>query len=186
MNEDTLNLARETFLAMMPELEGVLRYWCRDTGDEESAERIAEGLALCWQSWLRQCERNRSPWRYPTAVATYAGRRVRAGRRLTGRHRAAEPWNGRYGAGEGRFARVALESVDESMLLAPPGADPAELVRSRLDYRHWLRTLTSAQKRAALILATGESTHATAKRLGVTEGAVSQMRRTLMATWLAM
>ena len=48
------------------------------------------------------------------------------------------------------------------------------------------RKLPATKRRVARVLATGETTQATAKKFSLTAGRVSQLRRELQASWQAL
>jgi DNA-binding NarL/FixJ family response regulator len=52
-----------------------------------------------------------------------------------------------------------------------------DLVAFRIDFAAWLRSHPSRDRRINLMLATGESTRAVAKRFDISEGRISQLRR---------
>jgi hypothetical protein len=57
---------------------------------ELKEEYIAEMVALTWAWHRRLAERGKDATRFPTALATFAARAVRCGRRLTGMDRAKD------------------------------------------------------------------------------------------------
>jgi DNA-binding NarL/FixJ family response regulator len=69
------------------------------------------------------------------------------------------------------------------VLVEDKTATPADIAACRIDFAAWLLTLTNSQRRAANLLATGETTTVVAKKVGLTAGRVSQMRRELMRAW---
>ena len=62
---------------------------------------------------------------------------------------------------------------------------PAEIAAARIDVREWLKSLPKRDRRLAERLATGETTSGAARIFGITAGRISQLRRTLEASWLA-
>ena len=55
----------------------------------------------------------------------------------------------------------------KEILLEDRHAGPAETAAARIDFREWLQTLPTRQRRIAEVLATGESTAVTARRFGI-------------------
>ena len=64
-------------------------------------------------------------------------------------------------------------------------AGPAEIAATRIDFGDWLGLLSSRKREIAETLATGESTGKTARRFGLSDARVSQLRRELMDSWQA-
>src|SRR5262249_5343065 len=56
----------------------------------QRADAVAEVVALSWSWYVRLAERGTDATRFPRALATFAARAVRAGRRLCGRERARD------------------------------------------------------------------------------------------------
>ena len=57
---------------------------------DRKEEAVAEMVALAWAWHLRLAERGKDATRFPTALATFAARAVRSGRRLAGMDRAKD------------------------------------------------------------------------------------------------
>jgi hypothetical protein len=60
---------------------------------------------------------------------------------------------------------------------------PAETAIVRIDFATWLQFLPRRLREIATFLATGETTTATAKRFGVCQGRISQIRKELFRAW---
>jgi len=71
----------------------------------------------------------------------------------------------------------------EEVVVEDRNAGPAEIAATRIDFREWLRILSTMQKRAATKLAAGEKTGKVAKMLGVSSARISQLRRELLESW---
>jgi hypothetical protein len=50
----------------------------------------AEVLAISWKWWLRLVERGKNPEEFVSAIATFAVKQVRSGRRLAGQDKAKD------------------------------------------------------------------------------------------------
>ena len=75
----------------MPRIERHGRVYFRGLKDADKLEEaIAEMVALSWKWFLRLVERGRDPARFPSAIAAFAARAVRSGRRLCGQERAGD------------------------------------------------------------------------------------------------
>ena len=62
-------------------------------------------------------------------------------------------------------------------------ATPAEVVRVRLDFAAWLKTLSKRDRKLALDLARGERTGDVARRYSLSDGRISQLRQELHLSW---
>jgi FixJ family two-component response regulator len=60
---------------------------------------------------------------------------------------------------------------------------PADVVRVRLDFNDWLNTLSRRNRRVAKFLTLGNRTSDAARKFGVSQGRVSQLRKELKAAW---
>ena len=60
---------------------------------------------------------------------------------------------------------------------------PAETACLRIDVEDWLRTLSIRDRMIAWLLALGEQTVDVAKRLSLSSGRVSQLRRKFARSW---
>ena len=62
-------------------------------------------------------------------------------------------------------------------------ATPAEVVRVRLDFAAWLRTLPRRDRKIATDLATGSRTGDVARKYELSDGRISQLRKELHLSW---
>jgi hypothetical protein len=61
---------------------------------------------------------------------------------------------------------------------------PADIATMRVDFGEWLRKLPRQLRSIAKVLATGETTGATARRFNVSSARISQLRRELQDAWM--
>lgn len=71
-------------------------------------------------------------------------------------------------------------------LLESRRASPAEMAAVRIDFQHWLSTLSVRDRAIALALAAGEKTYRVAARFALSCGRIAQMRRELAVSWFAL
>jgi hypothetical protein len=69
------------------------------------------------------------------------------------------------------------------MLVEDRRAGPAEIAACRIDFADWLSRLTARLRRIALALASGQTTAAVAKMVGVSPARISQIRGLLKKSW---
>jgi hypothetical protein len=60
---------------------------------------------------------------------------------------------------------------------------PFDLVRTKLDFAAWLRSLPVKKRRIAKFLARNESTSAAAEKFALSPGRISQIRSELLASY---
>ena len=63
--------------------------------------------------------------------------------------------------------------------------NPADLAALRVDYPEFVATLTDRQQRLLAAFLAGHTTSQIARRLGVTGGYISQVRRRIVELWHA-
>ncbi|QDU89321.1 hypothetical protein Pla175_27100 [Pirellulimonas nuda] len=166
---------QEGFLALLPSIERQVRRLLGGLRGEALEDACSEAVAQAALNYYRLAEQGRASVAFATPLARYAVRVGRAGRRL-----GSSP-AGRDALGPGRRG----EAAGWAELVADPRATPAEIAAVRIDFRDWLGRLPAAKRRLAVALAEGESTGDAARRLGVSAGRVSQLRRDLAESWRA-
>ena len=76
------------FLTILPRIERHGRVYFRHVKNAGLKEEyIAEMVALAWRWCVRLAQRGKDITRFPSAIATYAARAVRSGRRLCGQEK---------------------------------------------------------------------------------------------------
>ena len=177
------------FVAMLPLIRKYVRFAFRSAPRATRQEQVDEALAQAFVLFAHLAQRKLVHLAYPTALARYASRRVRAGRTIgSGQHRSEA------------FCRVArrrlgfqLVSIEErardghskwiDLLSATRRTTPADLAALRIDFAHWLWGLSPRRRQIALCLATGDCTSAVAARYRVSSARISQIRRELADGW---
>ena len=153
-------------------------------------EAIAEGVVHCLLSYARLHERGRAEVATASTLAFYAARQVRRGRPAAGRMNGKEPLS-RYARVKKGFQIERLHNYSArqdrwiDMLVEDKRASVADQVAARMDVRAWFATLSRRMRQIAKDLAVGCSTSEVARKHGVTAGRISQLRRSLEASWAA-
>jgi hypothetical protein len=156
---------------------------------DKRADRIAETIALAWMWFLKLEERGKDATQFVSAIATFAVKAVKSGRRLTGVERAKDVMNGRT---QHRFGFVVEKLPDFSTLSENPIAEaladntrtpPPDAAAFRVDFPRWLQSLPQRDRRLAKELMVGERTVATAHRFRMSPARVRQLRRELCQDW---
>jgi hypothetical protein len=178
------------FLSILPriELHGRISFRYLRCPDQR-ADAIAEVVALSWCWYVRLAERGKDATRFPSTLADYAARAVRAGRRVGGRERSRDVLS----PTAQRHHHFTVERLpDVSTLRSNPLAEalrdntqtpPPEQVAFRLDFPAWLRTRTERDRRLAEDLMTGERTSDVSTKYGLSPARISQLRRDFHQDW---
>jgi hypothetical protein len=180
----------DRFLLFLPRIEAHARIYFRFIRcSDKRADRIAETIALAWQWFLRLEERGKDATQFVSAIATYAVKAVKSGRRLAGMERAKDVMNGHT---QYRHDFVIQKLPDFSSLNANPLEEalmdntvtpPPDAAAFRVDFPRWLASLPRRDRRVAKDLMIGERPLPTARRFHLSPARVSQLRRELCQDW---
>jgi hypothetical protein len=186
----SLHALHAGFLTIWPRIERHAHIYFRHLRcPHQKADAIAETVALSWYWYVRLAERGKDAARFPSALATFAARAVRAGRRVCGQERSCDVLS----PTAQRRHHFAVERLpDFSALNSNPlwealhdntQTPPPEQVAFRLDFPAWLRTRTERDRHLAEDLMTGERTSDVSTKFGLTRGRISQLRRDFHDDW---
>ena len=178
------------FLALLPRIERHARITFRHLGCPQGRDdAVAEAVALAWRWYLRLVERGKDPAAFVSALAGYAARAVRRGRRVCGQEAGQEVLSPRAQARHD-FAVLRLlqrttlnGSPLEEALLDNAVTPPPEAAAFRIDFPAWLATWPERDRRLIEALGLGERTLALAQQFGLTPGRISQKRRQYHDDW---
>jgi hypothetical protein len=180
----------ERFLEMLPAIRryAKMAFWKLDA--EAREELVAESVANALIAYRRLVDRGKADLAYPTPLAMYGVRQVKAGRRVGGRLNVRDVTSRHCQLAKGvRVGRLdhfdRIEQQWMEILIEDRRAGPAEVAATRIDFADWLNGLSERQRRIAQVLATGESTVAAARQFAVSGARISQMRQELKASWEA-
>src|SRR5262249_20555030 len=160
-----------------------------------------EMLALAWRWFLRLIEQGKDPLEFPAAIADFAARAVKAGRRLCGKHKGKDILNplaqqrhdfvvepllstrrsheSRYSVPLGQRAQDVLEErLKDNSITPPPDA-----AAFKIDFTCWLQTRTDRDRGIIGDMILDERTLDLAKKFGLSVGRISQLRREYMQDW---
>jgi hypothetical protein len=149
----------------------------------------AELVALGWAWFVQLARLGKEPERFPTALATFAGRAVKSGRRLSGQLSAKDVLSPvaqrRHGFAVGPlpdFCTCNGDVIDEA-LHDNTQTPPDEQAAFRLDFPEWVGRRSDRDRRIIGEMMIGERTRDLAARFGLTAGRVSQLRREFFDDW---
>ena len=178
------------FMQMLPRIEAHARIYFRDTRSAaKRADCIAETIAIAWQWFDRLDRRGKDATQFVSAIATYAAKAVKCGRRVAGMESAKDALNARTQQRHGfhvdplpavmpMIAAPLTDALADNMVTPPPDA-----AAFRVDFPRWLGSLGDRDRRLAAALMLGERTGAAAKRFRLSQARVSQVRRELSQDW---
>jgi hypothetical protein len=154
-------------------------------------ECVAEVIALSWSWWSALDRRGKEPQTFVRAIATYAARAVRSGRRLCGQERATDVLSPSAQRRQGfRVTPLAGDGSLTGPLVAEALCEntqtlPDEQAAFRLDFAAWLRTRSDRDRRIIFALMLGERTADVSRKYGTTPGRISQLRGDYRRDWHA-
>jgi len=155
------------FLKIYPVILGYCRKAFRGHHDEE--ELTAEAVTVAFLGW--ESLQRRAKTASPLSVAFYAVRRARSGRKVCTSDRKRDAFNLPRCVEPDIIARLAGDD------------DPAEEAALRIDFPAYMATQPDMKRQACRMFLRGESTKDVARRLRVSCGRVSQVRRELVDGW---
>jgi hypothetical protein len=187
----SLDALQSAFLAqVLPKILSHGRVYFRHLRSAELKEEyIAEMVALAWKWHRRLADRGKDATQFPSAIATFAARAVRCGRRLAGMDRARDVLSPlaqrRTGFAVGKLPDCsALDGspLDEA-LHDNTRSLPDQQAAFRLDLPRWLATLGTRDRRIAEDLALGYRTGELAAAYRLSAARISQLRRRFHYSW---
>ncbi len=153
------------------------------------ADYIAEALGLAWAWWLRLFERGKDPSGFVSAIATYAARAAKSGRRVCGHERAKDVLSpvaqrqhgfsvGKLPDFETLLGNELFEALHDNTLTPPD-----EQAQFRCDFPPWLLRYDARWRRIIEAMMRGERTKRLAQLFGVSQGRISQLRGEFRRDW---
>jgi hypothetical protein len=178
------------FLALLPRLQLHGRIYFRDLKCPlKREEAVAEVVALAWHWFLQLTKRGKDASAFGSALASYAARAVKCGRRLCGQEKTQDALSPLAQQRRG----FTVSSLPETSNLEGNPFDEAlhdntqtpvpEQVAFRCDFPAWLQTRAERDRRVALDLMAGERTQDVSDRYGLSPARVSQLRREFQQDW---
>ena len=177
------------FLAVLPRIQAHADYAFRFVRCvAKRSDWIAEAIALAWKWFAELEQRGRDAAKFISAIAAFAVKAVKCGRRVAGMEHAKDAMNHlaqrRHGFAVEQLPDVCsgqdhvTEALANNMVTPPPDA-----AAFRVDFPRWLASLAKRDRRLAEQLMVGDRAHETAERFGLSRARVSQVRRELSQDW---
>jgi hypothetical protein len=178
----------EGFLAILPAIRLHALVSFRRLDPESRAEAVQNCIANSMIAYARLYELGKVELAYPGALARYAVAQTREGR-IVGNRSNVRDVSSSYAQSKKGLSIERLDHFDrteeswQEVLIQDRHAGPFDIVRTKLDFRAWLRLLPIRLRRIAKFLAGGETTTAAATKFGVSQARISQVRAELAASW---
>ncbi len=185
-----LPTAQDVFLSLVPRIERHGRVFFRHLKcPHRKQDAVSEMVALAWKWFLRFVERGKDPTRFPSALATYAAKAVNSGRKLAGMDKAKDVLSPRAQKEKG-FTVASLPNgsslhgnVFDEALQDNTRSEVPDQVHFRIDFPAWRLTRTERDRRLIDDLMLGHRTLDVARRYGLSQARVSQLRREFQEDW---
>lgn len=185
-----LEQLQSRFLGILPRIERHAKIYFRHVPcRQKRTDLVAETVALAWRWFVRLAEKGRDGTQFPTALANYAAKAVRSGRRVCGQERARDVMSQlaqqRHGFCVGKLPDFSTESTNPlTEALTDNTRSPIpDQVQFRCDFPAWLRTRTQRDRHLIERMAMRERTTDLARKFGLSEGRVSQLRQEFYEDW---
>ncbi len=176
------------FLAMLPTIHSYARGAFGHLNPEARQDMIQEVIANALVAYVRLFQQGRIALAYPTVLARYGVAQVRDGRKVGCKLNIRDVLSP-YCQKRKNIAMERLDHFDhetgewQEILVEDRHCGPFDIVRTKLDFAAWLRSLPIKLRRIAKTLASGQRTGDVARKFGLTDGRISQMRSELLASW---
>ena len=166
-------------------------------------DAVAETVGLAWVWYVRLVRQGKDPHQFSSALATFAVKAVKSGRRVCGQEKSKDvlsplarrkhgfavenlpsstvrPHEQTYSAVGGQHLMDAYEERLHDNTVTPPD----EAAAFRIDWPAWLLTRTERDRRLIDQMALNERTQHLARQFGISPSRVSQLRREFNDDWL--
>ncbi|HEY7427184.1 MAG TPA: hypothetical protein VH682_23320 [Gemmataceae bacterium] len=155
----------------------------------QRADCIAEAIGLAWKWFIRLAQKGKDATRFPTAIATYAARAVRSGRRVVGQEKSKDVLSPlaqqcqHFAVGKlPDFSTLNGSPLEEALHENTVSPVPDQ-VAFKIDFPTWLGTLGQRNRELVEDMALGHRTLDLAQKYRVSPGRISQMRVYFQRDW---
>ncbi len=191
-SESTLSpdALHKRFLTIAPRIELHGRIFFRNVKcPHKRADFIADMIALSWKWFLQLAQRGKDASHFPTALACYAARAVKSGRRVHGMEHTRDVLSP---LAQQRRHFLVSTLPDFQTLSTNPFAEALtdntqspvpDQVAFRCDFPAWLTSLDARNRQVAQDMALGHKTQDLAETYGIGAGRISQLRCQFCTDW---
>jgi len=185
-----LEQLQNKFLGILSRLKQHFRIYfrhvkCRDKRND----LVSEAIALSWRWFLRIAEQGKDATHWPAALASFAARAVRAGRRVCGQLPAkdamSERAQQRHGFCVGKLPDISTLSENPlaEALTDNTQTPPPDGAAFRIDFPAWRRSHSRRNRRLIDDMMMNEKTMVLARKHRLSPARVSQLRREFHDDW---
>ena len=170
------------YLTMLPAIAHYASAAFRHLDAEAREDAITEVVANTFVAYAHLAELGKTGIAYPTVLALFGIRRYWDGRRVGTKANCRDVYRSglrRQHLGTSRDQRWQEAVIDNTKSPVPDQA------AFRIDFPHWLQSLTPRDRDVALRLCRGDRPSEVARQYRISRGRVSQLRRELHDDWLA-
>jgi hypothetical protein len=152
-------------------------------------DAVADVLALAWKWFKELAHRGKDATRFVAALAKFAARAVRCGRRVTGQLKAKDVMNEltqqRHGFYISKLLDIATLSENPlaEALIENTQTEVPEQVHFRIDFPAWRRSRSRRDRRVIDDMALGERTLDLSRKHRLSPARISQLRREFRDDW---
>jgi hypothetical protein len=176
------------FLDVMPAVMNHARVRFRHLPACHQAEAVAETIARACVDYAGLARKRQLHRVYAGSLATFAAKAVAAGRRAGGHVNSKDVLNPvaqqRRGFSITSVSRWDRQEGDwRDMTLESRRATPADQAIFNVDFQTWLNGWSHRHRRIIIALSAGHRTMDVARKFGVSEGRVAQLRREYQDSW---
>jgi DNA-directed RNA polymerase specialized sigma24 family protein len=188
--------AHIVFMAILAKvLEGLEHSFRMVRNHHDKEDLMQEALGMVWKWTLRMLKRDKDPREFPSAVAGYAAKNVKSGRRVAGGSTGKNDPLCRIAQGRHGFRLEVLPTIREltpgqreqdsfeEQLQDNTRSPVPDQVAFRIDFPQWLTTHTARSRDVMDAMMEGNCTTELAEAFGLTPGRISQMRRAFEHSW---
>ena len=177
----------QTLIEYLPLIRSTAARAYRHLHGSARDDAIADVLADCAASFARLAQQGRAHFWLIPALATFAVRKRNTGR-VFGSSESKNDVLSPIPRGEAQvYSLDALEASNPTTwriaIAETHRMTPADAACFRIDFERWLSELPDRHRTLALALAEGERPGDLAKRLCISPGRISQLRRELREAW---
>jgi hypothetical protein len=178
---------RREFQQALVRIEQHARIQFRDIRcSQRKDDCISETVGLAWVWWTRLRQKGQDPRQFVSALASFAVRAVRSGRRVCGSERSKDVLSP-VAQRKHQFSVSHLPaSLTENTLaeaLADSTSDVVDQVHFRLDFPAWVSLLSSRDQSIIADMLQSERTSALADKYGLSPARISQLRKKYEEDW---
>ena len=188
----SIQQCQESFEEVLPRIVRHCQVQFRNVKCQTTREELtAEAMGLSWKWWRKLCEKGKDPTRFVSAIASFAVKAARSGRRVAGQDRPkdvlsprAQQINGFAVCSLPAFATLNYNPFSEA--LADNTKTPVDdQVAFRFDFSAWLGSFDTHKREIIGLMLQGERTMDIAEKVGKSAARISQLRLELSLSWEA-